>query len=442
MAKCWKRVCGHVALGALLLSACQPTPKTEPVVIKAREPLTQASIAEANAPYEAPAFVEETSTAPGGLTISIQAPVTIPEGAGVPVAVLNRRPVTNQEAADILYALGDWREIYPAPTGYSKKELEALLLRMEQEGRPESYSEEEFNRIQQGLMEALKTAPEAIEKAALNPYDWVEQEEPLPPLALEDSAGGTYRLRLSDGDLFFSKENTSVQQRSFMEAPFPLEALTITAQEAAAQGEALLTALGVGDMALAYAEPARLLESTLEVFASSCVSYGYWLCYMREMQGLATPYIGRGVGGRIGYAPDYAAPWRQERIDVYIDDAGVEFLTIVSRCGVQEILAQNARLLPFDAIVERIVDQLRYKHVWNQGAEPPLLQVYEIRLGLSIIRIPNLQDGVYLMPTWYVFYRCIQEDAAREDVIALSGLDGSCVEPRIPTAVLSQISKG
>ena len=48
MAKCWKRVCGHVALGALLLSACQPTPKTEPVVIQAQEPLTPASIAEAS----------------------------------------------------------------------------------------------------------------------------------------------------------------------------------------------------------------------------------------------------------------------------------------------------------------------------------------------------------------------------------------------------------
>ena len=166
-----KQITAMVFALSLLLSACQPTPKTEPVVIKARAPLTQASIAEANAPYEAPAFVEETSTAPGGLTISIQAPVTIPEGAGFPVAVLNRRPVTNQEAADILYALGDWREIYPAPTGYSKTELEALLLRMEQEGRPESYSEEEFNRIRQALMEALKTAPEAMEKAALNPYD-------------------------------------------------------------------------------------------------------------------------------------------------------------------------------------------------------------------------------------------------------------------------------
>ena len=48
MAKGWKQVCRHVALGALLLSACQPTPKTEPVARKAREPLTPASIAAAN----------------------------------------------------------------------------------------------------------------------------------------------------------------------------------------------------------------------------------------------------------------------------------------------------------------------------------------------------------------------------------------------------------
>ena len=83
MAKGWKRVCGHVALGALLLSACQPTPKTEPVVIKAEEYLAHTPQSQAGAtpaPYPAPNRVDDHGE-DSGLSLTIDAPVILPEGA-------------------------------------------------------------------------------------------------------------------------------------------------------------------------------------------------------------------------------------------------------------------------------------------------------------------------------------------------------------------------
>jgi len=83
MAKGWNRVCRHVALGALLLSACQPTPKTEPVVIKAEEYLEHTPQPQASATpthYPAPNRVEYQGE-DSGLSLTIDAPVILPEGA-------------------------------------------------------------------------------------------------------------------------------------------------------------------------------------------------------------------------------------------------------------------------------------------------------------------------------------------------------------------------
>ena len=426
----------------LLITACQPTPEVTPVIQKTLEPFTPASITEADGAYAAPSYLKTTSKMPGNLTISVQAPVDIAMKNGFPVAVLSRRPVTNKEAADVLSALGYWREVYLVPETYSRSELETYLLRMEQQGVPETYSEEEFNRIMQTLKAEIKAAPSEVEKVAFDPYAWAEKDDELPPIVIEDEAGQQYALTLSDGDLIFSRANILVQQQSLMEEPISPQSIKISEQEAMARGEALLKTLDIENMTLSLIEPARILESPPVPLEPACLSYGYWLCFMREMHGLATPYIGRSVGGRIGYAPDYAAPWRQERVDVYIDETGIQFLSLISRCDIRSVLTQNATLLPFETIQQRMLDQLRYKHIWNQGELPPLIDVYHIRLGLSIVQIPNTQDGVYLMPTWYIYYHLIREESTREDVIALSGLDGGCIEPRISTAILSQVNGG
>ena len=195
-------------------------------------------------------------------------------------------------------------------------------------------------------------------------------------------------------------------------------------------------------MGLVRAVKARILLSD----ASGTSIENCWnIRYKREAGGLVAIDLGDGFGVYKDYPPTHSAPWEEEFIDMIVTQDGVRGFLWRGASVETEVLADNVKLLPFDEIVMRAGQQLKYMYSWSESMEEedaPELVIDRIVLGVSAINVKDEPEIGMLVPTWYIKY-IDKRDAGEilpDEWIAFNAIDGSYIEPRMSSEVFERYS--
>ena len=436
MAKGWKRVCGHVALGALLLSACQPTPKTEPVVIKAEEYLAHTPQPQASAtpaPYPAPDRVEYQGE-DRGLSLTIDAPVILPEGARYMVVQVKKAALDEEfygDAMAFFFPDGQWvRE--PRETKRDILERMAALT-------PLAETDPNVAAELAALQQRLAQAPEDSEAV---PFSLAEAEPDAYFTAYHydrDTAqyavftgkldGNTFQFRRRDQGFWVreSGAETDGEREDFAAcdpAMDPQAALSIATEAMEALGADPQMQLALQEKALFYENGAAAARGWIFFFTRNC--YGLQASYRDSWRLFRDS------------KPSHAAPWKNEYMVIVVDDTGAIAQYDSRGAGEQdEILRQDATLLPFDEILGRIQQQLIYHHAYQSDAVAECaVYVYQIRLASALINVRDRQDVGHMVPAWEILYEFRERRKGESTPVSfdcclyLNALDGSYIEPK------------
>jgi hypothetical protein len=96
----------------------------------------------------------------------------------------------------------------------------------------------------------------------------------------------------------------------------------------------------------------------------------------------------------------YNAVFSSPAVFFEIDETGV-WMNWSGPIDIQETLNENAVLLPFDKIQERIKQQLPIKYAAKEGITQ--VHVTSVELNYMRARIKDTQDGYMLVPVWDVY---------------------------------------
>lgn len=201
----------------------------------------------------------------------------------------------------------------------------------------------------------------------------------------------------------------------------------------------LLTELGIYDLNLATIVKARELNNSMPSQPEDVVeTEGYYLTYMRSPGALNTVDLGTGGLVRNYEEPATIAPWGQERIRVFVDHNGVRAFLWDYASEVVEVENTSVQILPFDQIITRLKQQLKYRYSYVQDlvkTDPfaeMQIKINSIKLGLSMIGIMDKQNYCRLIPSWYVLYDEIYTKTGiiESEALVFNAIDGSQIEPR------------
>ena len=201
----------------------------------------------------------------------------------------------------------------------------------------------------------------------------------------------------------------------------------------------LLSELGIYDLNLVTITKAREINNSISSRPEDMIeTEGYYLTYMRSLGALTTIDLGTGGIVRNYEEPATIAPWGQERIRVFIDHNGVRAFLWDYASEVVEVENKSVQILPFDQIVSRLKQQLKYRYAYVQDlvkTDPfaeMQIKINSIRLGLSMIGIVDKQNYCRLIPAWYVLYDEIYTKTGiiEPEALIFNAIDGSQIEPR------------
>ena len=201
----------------------------------------------------------------------------------------------------------------------------------------------------------------------------------------------------------------------------------------------LLAELGIYDLNLVTIVKARELNTSMPSQPEDMVeTEGYYLTYMRSLGALDTVDLGTGGLVRNYEEPATIAPWGQERIRVFVDHNGIRAFLWDYASEVVEVENNSVQILPFDQIITRLKQQLKYRYSYVQDlvkTDPYAemqIKINSIKLGLSMIGIADKQNYCRLIPSWYVLYDEIYTKTGiiEPEALVFNAIDGSQIEPR------------
>lgn len=449
------RICA-AALALLCACAvaagCQPTPEEEVVANRLDGTLEQA-ITGTPAPegeYAAPERWEETLEL-RGWTIRFDVPVEVPEA--------DRRPVLTLENASFDAArCVELTELFfggPVELRESQYSYDEILedLQYAQRGYFAGIDEETGEYIYgpyEGQKEDIAELKALLAEAAGQEDTFVPlaasgQEFPFASRFVRASDGRTGYL--SCGGSKFSlgwrryvlaqPERMVLQGESMPgERPHLLENVKITKEEAVAIGDAFLKRLGVEGFALAGAEKARMVGTMV----AEVMNEGYQLIYVQSVEGTLPFYYEELTEGRLlnGLLQDtdmmYGRSWLQEYLGLYVTEEDVLFFNWNRLKNTVNTASENAPLLPFEDIQQRVRDMLYLALPVYDAAEAEFgnegdVRVERVLLTSALQQIPEQGDEVFLVPAWAIVLGMEHElDAGLEpEVLLINALDGNYI---------------
>ena len=448
-----KRIAAAVAAIILLLSGCQATPE-KGVVTSKNDGAFEAALEDKASPTVAPEAAEQPPTAEeqstpaptvlyedsfdgeqGGGGVKFHVRVTEPTVPG-PMPVLRVRPLelTGElvhQVAQVFYGDSQVNELTGQMT---RAELEEALLAEKQEYADWQYRVEQdpstdaddqdyvrasFEERIARLEEECAAAPETIEQ---KPLDWqfhgldyypnyygIQDDGRQSIQGLFERDGETYEL-LADKRLGedYKRQGMSVSTyipESLAEAMYaaaqeePQETPAVDMDAARATALELAADMDIGEWA---AVPDIALEAAA------------WHADFTDRVVLTPVYNGVPLTYHIGgftptYATDdaYATNYGYESMSFSFDKTGVTGFGWESMHQVVEAVNENVALLPFADILTAAENQMRMTDLNRLGSfiegAAVSVEVTDVVLGLSRIRVKDSSTDYYLTPT-YTFY--------------------------------------
>lgn len=432
-------------------SACQPTPMEEIVIQNDLEaaleeqarratPQPEASATPAQL-YEAPERWEEDLKLPY-LTFHIQADVIVPAITEYPVLCVKSRTLTPEDMLQRLASLFEGAVSY-LPDVRVKAEFELELMYAKRGiWNPETEQYEPYPGQEEDiavLEQLIAEAPEEMAEHSISEFSLAV----LPArFHLQYADGSRVELALTShsllinygGDALLQPEQWLHEDNELTgeQGIDRLKNVKISEAAALAAAEEAMERYGLENLGLISAERGRLYDSP----ARRTVSEGWILTWGRNDGGYLP--FDLGVCSDSGGDPniEYFAPIATETLRIYVDETGMRRLSWYDPWEVaDEPYVENAALLPFEAVQERIRKQLTYEWSWVDGENPfySLDQdMWDLTLTYCLVPKKGDLETALLIPAWIGRYK-YTVDADNPDIvydtIALSAIDGARVNP-------------
>lgn len=460
------RICA-AALALLCACAvaagCQPTPEEEVVANRLDGTLEQA-ITGTPAPegeYAAPERWEETLEL-RGWTVRFDVPVEVPEA--------DRRPVLTLENASFDAArCVELTELFfggPVEMRESQYSYDEILedLQYAQRGYlqfddltgeisygPYEGQEEDIARLKALLAEAAGQEDTFVPFASNVPDDTFMRVVRLPDGQLGSVGCSSVQsqpnsiFKATRGKQCIADSAVSVEMNLRLSgfAPVVLDDPAISEEEAIAKADALIAGLGREGFALGKAEKAcEVVLDALDAEPGEArvLSKGYQLTYVQSVEGTLPFYYDELTEGSLlnGLLQDtdtmYGRSWLQEFLSFYVTEEGVVSFRWNYLKNTVNTASENAPLLPFEDIQQRVRDMLYLALPVYDAAEAEFgnegdVRVERVLLTSALQQIPEQGDEVFLVPAWAIVLGMEHElDAGLEpEVLLINALDGNYI---------------
>ena len=440
---------------ACFTTACQPAPVKQPVIGRV-ELEKKVEMAEPVAIYEAPGSWQETlDLQDSGINVEIDAKLTIPDAEAYPVYKA-QKAVFSQDQIDKLLAffLKD-RKVLKDPVMTKSDYVEEIKEAKKGQlidGQYVVTDESEAWAAQ--LEEMMQNAPETSGKEYITDFHIKSGDVTYGVVEL---GNGKY------GNIFFTDNLFSITNGGYPEPEAQIVSqgkegiggtYQITAEEAAAASQKILDTLGIIGMTPQSIEKARFYPQTnVYMFnEEKPESKGYYIKYVREIGGIQTQLIERwNINADESFS--YLPPWEDESIYVYVDEFGnMQQFSWFNPLRVTEKVSDNADLLPFDELQERMRKELSYNLTILEGYGNMSISVDRLELKMAMINVQDNPDEAMYVPAWYVHYTLHAksgntydegsrqtEMADNERLMILNAIDGGSIAAA-PAPFLEKIS--
>lgn len=425
------------------LVGCQKTPES-PIVINKNDGKLEQAIQ--SAPVEErqdiPTTVWGDVLQLSNMTCRIDVRTQLPASEEFPVLKAQKKAFTSEICAELTGHFADGatgvRE-----TSDTREDIEQQLI---QAKRGEYVLDDDGGRWEpyEGQQEDIRRLEQALQAAPQETFAAVTPE------ALASTGAHTFLMpdgkrayiRVKKTSYTYSTDRNAVVQPetwlSYGEA-IPRESAGTTIGEvklaeddACTQAEALLHALYIENMGIADTEKGRIVN----LYTSEILSTGWCITFARNDAGsIPVSFEGIQLSGALAIeSGEYSESWPAETIRIYMDETGVREFVWKYPIEVTETLNENVRLLPFDAVQDRIWNAIKAGFAQAQtddafGENPVQITVDKIVLGNAMVPIQNEPEYRMLMPAWMTFYS-IDEDSATY-VFAINAVDGSIIDLQI-----------
>ena len=364
---------------------------------------------------QAPAQLQaEYASASGKTKVLIDATVTVPEAARIPIYQVRPRQFTLQELENMARAAFG-QEPYQGQTAFEVKQVEV--------GKFSTYAHTDYTLVKQATR-TIQTG---------------RTEQPLPAFDF-----GCHMTVLPDGrilDVTAHFDPTQVVGEGFVFAnsmPLPLSRQP--------QG-----------VSMGIAQARQLADAAVAAFAPGRALAGVGILKDEVMeQGVLESGQGRNEAFVLYYTPSYELPetfayqsisqgdfqgiTQAERTTVVVDDRGIRSLWFDFPHEITGKLAEDSQLLPFPQIMEIASRLLPLKEsFWEKTFREYRVRVTDIRLGYMRVQSKNQPGQYQLVPAWDFFGSTEGlgheadgsnnlHDYAHISLLTLNAIDGTAID--------------
>ena len=477
-----KRICcPFIALlmALSLLSACQPTPEVEPVAQKDSEALIErvevaeedvADMAEAPETRHITRELTEVSQRTG-IDITIDADVVLPETDAIPVARVQSGELDMQVMENIWEIVANGSGMLEDfPRSYYEGQA-SMWMEFRENGVLDKYSSfEEMDAAISELLAEAATKPANPVFFPESPMDVMLTGEKLHDTDMYNcheghvtffglSDQGTvsevhldtdwfveYLRDIDDRYIWNSSNPLDIYLPAIERGEFKIQLPERSIEDAQAYAEQLLAELGITDFTCVVARIAPLIPRFFNEQQDVCPC-AYELLFTRQVAGVNVTYndvqsSGGELRDRPADSPDYTPIWDYEYIQLFVDDAGVLYMSYNQPHEVTEIVTESAEILSLEEAVASFERMIGYQYAAYETGQRELcdgayLCIDEIRLGLTRIVEKNAQEQGYLVPSW-TFFGSYDLDGfwpdgeghhGTEAILIVNALDGSIIDP-------------
>ena len=291
------------------------------------------------------------------------------------------------------------------------------------------------------LEAAVEEAPEAITKVA---FDWDSVPDWQAPGAgpysvMLEGETGTARIHVKETVYRYSacKDVTSIPA-SWIDASYAFrpEAPEFPVEDARETAFRTLEMLGLAGYAI--------LDDQTETccFLSNArpQGYGYVFTATRTVGSQASVWPGNSWWTE-SCVPAVVAPWDTEAVTIWVGKDGIMALSVQGASDYGIVPEQQARMVPFDIIVENAKKQLLYLFATDDGdtGSEESVVVHDIRLVRGTIQQKDRPANGISVPLWmFTFTHTVKDaDIVETYSIFINAVDGAYVNPRVTLAQIS-----
>lgn len=349
------------------------------------------------------------------------------------------------------------------------RQLQQYLNRVEEyrqweaAGRPDwgdrdeqGYTPEQEEQKTAWYMEQIRNAPDAADSVAVS--DFAGQDLSKPRVYTLASGGQAY-VQANSTRIVVGKHCRSDPEIWYLyDVDFSepqagnWHDVTLARRDADAALAQEIERLGLEDFTVRRAAQANLLETDASSFGSY-VTGGWAYTLTRDFGGYPTSEINFTASTRLAYECDDAVankPIRAEEIVLLFDEQGLQYFAYDNPKEIVGLKNANVKLLPFDAVQDRVVKALSVCYPYadylkNHKLRDVTLEVPKLLLTTYTIRQKDSND-YYEMPCWIVFferfvngleftqaqgeYGGFQANYITYPCLILNAVDGSIIDPK------------